>query len=281
VTAPTPPEALLLQLAALAGDEPASSFLEVRCLRPDGAPGPREFVPVRELNRAVELVLGLHDVNVYVGAAPRVRESGTAHDVERCWAVWADCDTPEAVEALRRFKPRPSIVARTSPGRMQGLWPLRRPVAPTWARRANRRIAHALGADMASTDAARIVRAIGTFNHKHDPPAAVTCARCELDVFELPAIVGSLPDPPGEAPRRPVVGTARGDGAEGSLDGLVRTVREAPVGERNALLFWAACTALEEGHHAHEELHQAALDAGLPEFEIERTLSSAARRAAA
>ena len=53
------------------------------------------------------------------------------------------------------------------------------------------------------------------------------------------------------------------------------------MGERNALLFWAACTAQEEGHDAREELHQAALDAGLPEVEVERTLHSAERRAAA
>jgi hypothetical protein len=277
---PTVREALLLQLAAIAGNEPASSFLEVRCLRPDGAPGPRDFVPVRELRRAVEIVLGLRDVHAYVGAAPRIRKSGTAQDVERVWTLWADCDSPEAVEALRRFLPLPSIVVRTSPGRMQALWPLQRPVAPAWARRANRRIAHALGADMAATDAARIVRAIGTFNMKHTPPAPVTCARCELDVYALGEIVGSLPDAPGDAPRRQVV-RSHGDSSTGSLAGLLRTVREAPVGERNALLFWAACTARDEGHEAREELRQAAFDAGLPEFEVERTLGSAERRAAA
>ena len=274
-------DALLLQLAAIAGNEPESSFIEIRCLRPDGAPGPREFVPVRDVRRAVEIVLALQDVNTYASACPRVREGGTAADVERGWCLWTDCDTPEAVEALRRFRPLPSIVVRTSPGRLQALWPLRSPVAPAWARRANRRIAHALGADMASTDVARIVRAIGTFNHKHDPPAPVTCARVELDVYALGEIVGSLPDAPGEAPRRPKFVSEVSEGSPGSLAGLVRTVREAPVGERNAILFWAACTAQEEGHDAREELRQAAFDAGLPEVEIERTLGSAERRAAA
>src|SRR6202035_5055135 len=158
--------ALYLQLAAIAGDEPPSSYLEIRCLRPDGAPGPREFVGVRDLKRAVAHVLGLQDVNVYVGGAPRVRESGRVADVERVWCLWADCDSAEAVEALRRFKPWPSIAVRTSPSRMQALWAIGRPVTPAAARRANRRIAHALGADMAATDAARILRAIGTFNIK-------------------------------------------------------------------------------------------------------------------
>jgi hypothetical protein len=273
-------DALLLQLAAIAGNEPPSSYLEVRCLRPDGVPGPREFVPVRDLRRAVAVVLELRDVHAYVGAAPRVRESGTAQDVERVWTLWTDCDSVAAVQALRRFKPLPSIVTRTSPGRMQALWPLRAPVAPEWARRANRRIAHALGADMAATDGARVIRGIGTFNHKHNPPAPVTCARAELDVHELREIIGSLPDAPGDAPRRPPLAGDRPVGP-GSLAGLLRTVREAPVGQRNAILFWAACKAREEGHDAREDLRQAALDAGLPEFEIERTLHSAEQRAAA
>ena len=53
VTVPAP-EALLLQLGALTGNEPKGSYLEVRCLRPDGQPGRREFVGVRQLRRAVD-----------------------------------------------------------------------------------------------------------------------------------------------------------------------------------------------------------------------------------
>lgn len=273
-------DALLLQLASFAGNEASSSFLEVRCLRPDGGPGPREFLPVRELGRAVETVLALRDVNVYVGAAPRVRESGTAQDVERDWSLWCDCDSSEAVAALRAFRPLPSIVVSTSPGRLQALWPLRQPVAPAWARRANRRIAHKLGADMAATDPARILRAIGSRNFKHAPPEPVTCRRAELEVFLLADVVGSLPDAPGDAPRPVRVAAANGP-SHGRLDALIQTVREAQVGERNNLLLWAACRAREEGHEARRDLREAALEAGLSETEVERTLDSAERRAAA
>jgi RepB DNA-primase from phage plasmid len=274
-------DGLRIQLACIAGNEPPSSYFELRCLRPDGRPGPREFVPVRELRRAAEIVLALRDVNVYVGAAPRVRESGTAADIERCWALWGDFDTPASVEALPRFAPRPSIVVRTSPGRMQALWPLRHAVTPAAARRGNRRLALALGADMASTDGARILRVIGSRNLKHDPPATVACVRCELDVYELAEVVGSLPDAPGDAPRPPMRVSERGAGTTGSLAGLVRTVREAPEGERNARLFWAACRAADEGHDAREELREVALAVGLPEHEVARTLDSAEQRAAA
>jgi hypothetical protein len=49
------PDALMLQAAALAGDEPRSSYLEVRCLCADGRPGPRQFLPVRERRQMVEI----------------------------------------------------------------------------------------------------------------------------------------------------------------------------------------------------------------------------------
>lgn len=261
-------EALALQLATFAGAEPESSFLEVRCLRKDG-PGPRRFMPVRELTRIAAEAGRHHDVDVYVGAAPRIRKAGTARDVERVWSLWADCDSEDAVKKLRKFRPLPSIVIRTSPGRLQALWSLREPLAPEWARRANRRLAYHLGADMAATDPARILRACGTFNHKHSPPAPVTAARVELDVFRASEVVGVLCDVP--QPQRSYVGEGRG-----SADALARTVREAPIGERNAVLFWAACKA-HEGRHDPETIRNAGLACGLAEFEVDRTLESAAR----
>jgi hypothetical protein len=278
---PTTHEALLLQLAALAGDEPASSFLELRTLRPDGGPGPRQFISVRELRQAVDAVLAMPEIHVYIGGAPRMRESGTAADVERCWCLWCDSDTDEAVEALRRFRPTPAIVVATSPGRVQAYWPLKRPVSPTWARRANRRIATALGSDLAATDPARILRAVGSYNHKHSPPTPVVALRVELDVFDAGKVAGKLPDAPGEAPARPspVVPGAQG---RGSVAGLVRTVRDAQPGNRNARLYWAACAARDEGHDdAREELRETALATGLTEREVERTLDSAFARSAA
>jgi hypothetical protein len=101
-----PPDvALRLQFAMIAGNEPASSFIEIRPLVPAGG---QAFVPVRELRTAVaavERLTGRHDV--YVGAAPRTRQSGRAEAVERVWCLWADCDSPEAVKRLKAFRPRP------------------------------------------------------------------------------------------------------------------------------------------------------------------------------
>jgi RepB DNA-primase from phage plasmid len=278
-------EALPLQLGALAGNEGASSFLEVRPLSRDGSPMPSEraFVPVRELRRAAAIALELREAaNVFVGACPRIRESGTAQDVARCWALWADLDGPDALKRLARFRPLPSLVIRTgSPDHAHAYWSLRRAIPGSWAQRCNRRLARALGGDMASTDPARVLRAVGTLNHKSAPAAEVVCTRLELDVFTGEQVVGALPDSPHYAPRPRIRSIPAGNGSTGPLEALVRTVRDAQVGERNAVLYWAGCRAVDEGLDARELLRQAALDAGLPEREVDATLNSAERRVAA
>ena len=269
-------QALPAQLAAFAGGESASSFLELRCLRAGGEVGPRRFFPVSELRKAAAWALTREDLHVYVGAAPRVRERGRAQDVERAWALWVDCDSPESVAALRRFDPLPSIVWETSPGRLQALWPLREPVAAEEARRFNRRLARGIGSDPAATDPARVLRAIGSLNIKYDPAAPVQCRRAELDWCVAADVVGSLPEEvvePRFSPPVPMPSSA-------SLDGLVRTVRDAPVGNRNRALFWSAKRLADRDDQCdgRELLRQAALDAGLPEGEVEATLASALDR---
>src|SRR5665811_578484 len=171
----------------IAGGEPETSLIELRPIAPDGRPARRAFVPVRELEAAVEIVLRQRaTLNSYVGAGPRVREDGRACAVERLWCLWADVDGAEALQRLHAFRPLPSIVIRSgSPDSVHAWWPLRSAVSPEAAQRGCRRLALALGADMKATDPARILRCAGTLNHKHDPPAKVECTRLELDVFDL------------------------------------------------------------------------------------------------
>lgn len=65
-----------------------------------------------------------------------------------------------------------------------------------------------------------------------------------------------------------------------ALDGLVRTVRNAPEGTRNRTLYWAACRMWDHERARRQvdwdALAQAASDAGLPADEIRRTIASAA-----
>ena len=94
-------------------------------------------------------------------------------------------------------------------------WPLTEPLAADEVERGNRRLAHALGADPASADAARILRVPATYSHKHQPPVPVDALRLDIEQrMHAADVVGGLPDPP-QAPRTtshpPVPAGRRGD----------------------------------------------------------------------
>jgi hypothetical protein len=84
---------------------------------------------------------------------------------------------------------------------------------------------------------------------------------------------------------RPHVGSVRRPGgirqpSAVSWSGLEQSVREAGEGNRNNALLWAARAMCSDGaseEEAQRVLGQAATDAGLPYFEIERTIESAYR----
>lgn len=69
----------------------------------------------------------------------------------------------------------------------------------------------------------------------------------------------------------------------GTVDGLVRTVKEAPEGTRNRTLYWAACRMWDHSREGRpidwDALKQAASAAGLSAGEISRTIGSAATAA--
>jgi hypothetical protein len=62
------------------------------------------------------------------------------------------------------------------------------------------------------------------------------------------------------------------------IEPLARWVARLPEGQRNAGTFWAACRAIESGHHDLSPLIDAAITAGLPHREAARTVASALRR---
>lgn len=198
--------ALRLLLAAIASNERAGGLLEVRYRLHDRSGMGQAFHAADRAGALIDTIESLgRKTDCYVGAAPRRRRNGGASAIERVWTLWADCDGPEAVEALRAFTPAPSIVVRTSENGAHAWWPLhgQHPLTSEQARRANRRLAYALGADMRATDPARILRVPGSLNFKHDPPAPVECIRLELDVHTPRELVGDLPDPPAPARRSP------------------------------------------------------------------------------
>jgi len=70
-----------------------------------------------------------------------------------------------------------------------------------------------------------------------------------------------------------------GGGGGGDIGSLAAWVAGLPEGNRNAGLFWAACKAMEQGCTDLRPLANAAMQAGLPDTEAWRTVSSAERRA--
>lgn len=193
--------ALGTYLDCLFGAEPAGSYCELRWKLPAGRGMGREFVALPARDRLARLIEARGRItDLYVGVAPRARQEGTRAAVERCHVVYVDADEPAAVAALERHRPAPSMIVRSGTG-AHGYWSLIEPVVPDELEAANRRLAHALGADMHATDAARILRPPGTLNFKRSEPASVTLA-ASLEVYaNAAAIVGDLPDPPGRLAR--------------------------------------------------------------------------------
>ena len=191
-------------LAAIAGTAGRGELLELRYRLDDGQRMGQVFDrPDRLRGLATRAIALGRRTDVYVGCAPRTRRHGGRNAVERAFVLWADCDGEAAVAALAEFDPAPTIVIGSGSGsNCHAYWPLTEPLTREEVERANRRLAHALGADRASADAARILRVPGTLSHKHDPPTRIDALRLEPAVrVNVADVVGGLPDPP--TPARP------------------------------------------------------------------------------
>jgi len=183
-------------LRTLAGGAPASHYLEIRYRVGDEALATAFFPAHHGIAAADWIEEHASRTDVYVGCAPRCRRSGTRNDVEQIWVLWAECDGAESAQAALAYRPAPSIVIRSGSGQnLHAYWPLRQPLTPVDAEVANLRLAHALGADRACFDAARILRPPGTWNHKHHPARPVTALRVDPAVrFELDDVLARAPE---------------------------------------------------------------------------------------
>jgi RepB DNA-primase N-terminal domain len=202
--------------AAVAGTAGRGELIELRYRLEDGQRMGQVFDrPDRVRGLATRAIALGRRTDVYVGCAPRIRRHGGRDGVERAFVLWADCDGEAAVGALADFDPAPAMVIGSGSGsNCHAYWPLTEPLMRDEVERANRRLAHALGADSASADAARILRVPGTLSHKYDPPTRIDALRLDPAVrVNVADVVAGLPDPP--APARamftPAAAAARGD----------------------------------------------------------------------
>jgi hypothetical protein len=125
--------------------------------------------------------------NLFFGVATRDGNGGTKENIIHIPALWCDIDFKNtsreiAREKLSSFPFRPSIVVKSGGG-VHCYWVLKEPAEKSDTSAiedVNKRIAVALGGDLAATDAARIMRVPGTINHKYPAP----CEVAQINDFE-------------------------------------------------------------------------------------------------
>lgn len=165
-------------------------------------------------------------------------EPGLAGEVLAGRVAWVDLDEEAALERLREFPHRPELVVYSGSGGAHAYWRLARVTDPEQIEAANRRLAHALGGDEASTDRARIMRLPGTKNHKAGRDARIAHLDLAAHGHELSELVAGLkdPDPPRPPPsaeqvRRQALYVARDDATRIPPPHYFRVLagREAPA----------------------------------------------------
>jgi hypothetical protein len=190
-------------IATLYAEAPIGSFIELRYRSTAGMR--RAFSEVDRLNEVVAMITERSPhTDVFLGVIPRRRRGGGRDDlVSHASVVWVDCDTPDSAAMLRRFSPAPSLIVQTgTAGNLHGYFLLSQPAGLDAIEHANRRLARAIGADAACTDAARILRAVGSTNHKHGRPTPVRAERCDTTArHRLADIIGTLGDVTEWSPR--------------------------------------------------------------------------------
>jgi hypothetical protein len=204
-TAATDARALDSYLRMLAGLTPGARLLEIRFALRYRDMG-RLFIAAHSAPGASRLIRRLAArTDVYVGVCLRTRRAGGRDAIDRSHLAFVELDTPDALDRLRAFRHPPTmIVLSGSFGHAHAYYTLSVPVTVPELERANRRLAHALGGDLASIDAARILRPPSSWNHKHSPPAPVELIEFDpVRRYDLDQLTDGLHDPPG----RPSVST--------------------------------------------------------------------------
>ena len=211
---PSSHTAQLAYLRVLTSTAEPGQFLDVRWRQPAGRMC-RRFLPATCLKDAVALFETLAGANdVYVGVALRDGDShGGRAAIGAMALAYIESDHAATAERLTAFAHPPTmVVASGSPGHHQVYWLLDRCCPAREVESANRRLALALAADPASSDAARILRPPGTLNHKHEPPRPVTLLVLRQDArFTLSELIDGLPeDPSPSLAARPLSGQRTG-----------------------------------------------------------------------
>ena len=185
----------------LAGPAPGARLLEIRFALRHRDMG-RLFIAAHSAPGASRLIRRLASrTDVYVGVCLRSRRAGGRNAIDRSHLAFVEIDTPDALDRLRDFPHRPTlIVSSGTRGHAHAYFTLSAPITVPHLEHANRRLAYALGGDLASVDAARILRPPSSWNHKYEPPAPVELIALDpARQYDADTLVDGLEDPPGPA----------------------------------------------------------------------------------
>ncbi len=150
----------------------------------------------RRFLRAVEMRGVDHELEVT--AAPRhPRQLGVATD--EVWCTWVRVETKKAAEKLERFRPAPTIVLREGDSvRRVAFWAMSRRHSVGQAHRANKRLAHALGAakKWADPDEFRFAPCGCFLRDGRARPVPVLVESCSGAIWAPRQVYGRLRDAP-------------------------------------------------------------------------------------
>jgi hypothetical protein len=227
MTAPGGPARQLKRyLQVIAGGRRGDELLEIRYATGRGGMR-RQFISIRRLDAAARAIRSLSPrSDVYCGVLLRSYRAGGRDAVTSSHLAFVEIDAVDALDRLQRFAKTPTmIVSSGTAGHAHAYWTLRTRVGAVELEQANRTLAAHLGGDLASIDAARILRPAGTLSHKHQPPAPVELVHLDPAAgYELAELVDGLPPAPG----RPAAAAARrGRAARNELDELLLAIPAA------------------------------------------------------
>ena len=127
----------------------------------------QEFVQIDDDMCVVDLLrhYSRHEWDQYFGPNTYTRKDRKITSVsQECWFGWCDVDKADPLA----FKPKPSVVWETSPGRMQALWFWDRPHTPKLASAYSKALTYRHGGDKGGSAPNKLLRLPGSFNHKPD-----------------------------------------------------------------------------------------------------------------
>lgn len=114
--------------------------------------------------------------------------SRTKRDIHEIRHVYLDLDYrgPDALKAIQNSDeiPKPNFVLDTSPGKHQVVWKVEG-VTPQEAEDLQQRMAHEFGADIAATDASRVLRLPGFSNRKYGSECEVRVTKHSDQTYNL------------------------------------------------------------------------------------------------